>query len=192
MWYKMLLFGLQDIAVKAKFAKWEALVQNGTFISACLLYTGGVFSGLSHSQRWWDTFVNCGKFGLPNLSLLLLHLERKLLSHRSEMSRLWEQLLREWKGHLVTKPVYLQLFTWAVFLCFQIFSEVTSKLTDSRNNDVGIISMKEKTNIFYDSITPDPLYSIWLQEKDQVWMSFCWCLWGVIITQASLVTLFAA
>lgn len=140
----MLLFGLQDIAVKAKFEKWKALVQNGTFISACLLYTGGVFSGLSHSQRWWDTFVNCGKFGLPNLSLLLLHLERKLLSHCSEMSRLWERLLREWKGHLVTKPVYLQLFTWAVFLCFQIFSEVTSKLTDSRNNDVGISPWRKK------------------------------------------------
>lgn len=58
------------------------------------------------------------------------------------------------------KSLYLQLFTWAVFLCFQMFFEVTSKLTDSGNNGVGIISMKGKTNIFYDSITPDPLYSI--------------------------------
>lgn len=59
----MLLFGFQDSAVQDNFAKWEALLQKGTMISASLLHIGGVFTGRDHSQRWREGFANCGKFG---------------------------------------------------------------------------------------------------------------------------------
>lgn len=36
-WYKMFLFGFQDIAIQNNFAKWKALVQKGTLLPYCTL-----------------------------------------------------------------------------------------------------------------------------------------------------------
>jgi len=59
----MLLFGFQDIAVQSNFEKREAFLQKSTLISTSLLCIGGVFTGLDHSQRWWEGAASCVEFG---------------------------------------------------------------------------------------------------------------------------------